>query len=67
MADLMVVCCFVGARFGTEATKVGLVHILKDFELEIHERPPPLEINPRSVFLSPKNGIHLKLRTGTVY
>ncbi|XP_044731380.1 cytochrome P450 6k1-like [Chrysoperla carnea] len=57
----------IGARFGSVATKVGLVHILKDFELETYEKPPPLEVNPRSVFLSPKNGIHLKLRTGTVY
>ncbi|XP_044730073.1 cytochrome P450 6k1-like [Chrysoperla carnea] len=57
----------IGARFGKISTKIGLVHILKDFELETTKNPEPVIIDKRAVFLSPKGGINLKFRTGTVY
>ncbi|XP_044731389.1 cytochrome P450 6k1-like [Chrysoperla carnea] len=57
----------VGARFGMVATKVGLVHILKDFEVVTFKTAPTLEIDPRGFLTSPKHGINLNFVKGTVY
>ncbi|XP_044731381.1 cytochrome P450 6k1-like [Chrysoperla carnea] len=57
----------IGARFGMMSTKVGLVHILKDFEVLTQKTAPPLEIDNKGFLLTAKNGINLKFVPGTVY
>lgn len=53
----------IGARFGSLSTKVGLINILKDFEvLPCDKTKIPLEIDPRGFLTTIKGGIYLNMR-----
>lgn len=53
----------IGLRFAMMQTRVGLITLLRHFEFAVSTKTSePLEFVPTSVVLSPKNGIHLKLR-----
>ncbi|KAJ8688568.1 hypothetical protein QAD02_024363 [Eretmocerus hayati] len=53
----------IGARFGTYQTKIGIITIVKNYELDICEKTSiPYKINPRKFLLGPAEGINLTLR-----
>lgn len=53
----------IGARFGLLSTKVGIINILKEFEvLPCEKTPIPIEFDPRGILSSVKGGIYLNMR-----
>ncbi|XP_034947528.1 probable cytochrome P450 6a14 [Chelonus insularis] len=53
----------IGARFGTIQTKVGLITILKNYQVEVCEKTDKsYDIKTRGILLAPKSGIFLKLK-----
>ncbi|KAL0110968.1 hypothetical protein PUN28_012779 [Cardiocondyla obscurior] len=53
----------IGARFAIYQTKLGLVKILQNYRIETCEKTPiPYVNDPRSFLLTPKGGMHLKIR-----
>ena len=54
---------FVGERFGMLGTKLGLIHILSEFEVEkTHDTPEPLQFEAKSLVLASKVGLPMKFR-----
>ncbi|XP_049778135.1 probable cytochrome P450 6a13 isoform X1 [Schistocerca cancellata] len=52
----------IGARFAIMSTKIGMAHLLKDFNLKRYERTDvPCQIDTKSMLLKSKNGIWLRL------
>nr|QLL22071.1 cytochrome P450 [Tribolium confusum] len=51
----------IGERFGLLGTKLGLIHILSEFEIEkTSETPVPLQFEPKSFVLASKIGLPMK-------
>ncbi|CAK9832944.1 Cytochrome P450 6A1 [Anthophora retusa] len=52
----------IGARFAVYQTKVGLIKMLKNFEVNVCKKTMiPYVSDPLGVTLTPKDGIHLKI------
>nr|AAW69913.1 cytochrome P450 CYP6BB1v4 [Ochlerotatus sollicitans] len=52
----------IGMRFGVMQAKIGLVTLLQNFKFRVNSRTPiPMEFEPASVTLSPKNGMYLQI------
>jgi len=53
----------LGLRFALMSTKRGIVHLLKNFSIELcKETTVPFEYSKQSMLLKAKNGIWLSLR-----
>ncbi|XP_050307090.1 cytochrome P450 6k1-like [Anthonomus grandis grandis] len=53
----------IGDRFGQICAKVGLVHFLRSFQVERCDLTPvPLVLNPKSPFMTPVNGLRLRVK-----
>ncbi|EFA12857.1 cytochrome P450-like protein [Tribolium castaneum] len=53
----------IGERFGLIGTKLGLIHILSEFEVEkSSDTPVPLEFEPKSFVLASKVGLPMKFK-----
>ncbi|KAJ8957039.1 hypothetical protein NQ314_006616 [Rhamnusium bicolor] len=53
----------IGERFGMLVTKLGLVHILSEFEVErIPDTPVPMEFEPKSLLLQSKVGLPMRVK-----
>lgn len=53
----------IGARFGLLVTKLGLVHILSDFEVErTKETPVPIKFNTKSFILQSVVGLPMRFK-----
>ncbi|KAJ3654762.1 hypothetical protein Zmor_013929 [Zophobas morio] len=53
----------IGERFGMLGTKLGLIHILSEFEVEkTHDTPEPLQFEAKSLVLASKVGLPMKFR-----
>lgn len=49
-------------RFGILQSKVGLISLLRDYRVSLHERTPvPLEMLKTNFILTPKDGVWVKL------
>ncbi|XP_076271486.1 cytochrome P450 6g1-like [Rhynchophorus ferrugineus] len=54
----------IGDRFGQISAKVGLVHFLKKYKVEkCHLTQDPLVLDAKSPFMTPVNGLHLRIET----
>ncbi|KAJ9577525.1 hypothetical protein L9F63_005898 [Diploptera punctata] len=52
----------IGMRFGLMQTKVGLISVLSNNEVQVSEKTPvPLVLDPKSFIMSPKGGMWLKI------
>ncbi|XP_023247965.1 probable cytochrome P450 6a13 [Copidosoma floridanum] len=52
----------IGYPFGICQTKIGVIAVIKKFQLEVCEKTDiPYQINPRAAVSTPINGIHLKI------
>jgi len=52
---------FSGARFANYQSKIGLINVLKNFQVDVcDETCIPYVINPKSLLLQPVGGIKLK-------
>lgn len=52
----------IGMRFGVMQAKIGLVSLLQSFKFRVNSRTPiPMEFEPASVTLSPRNGMYLQI------
>ena len=50
-----------GIRFGTIQTKIGLITILKNFQVDICDKSPIPYVNvPTAEMMQPTGGMHLK-------
>ena len=53
--------CISGSRFAIYQSKVGLITILKNYQVDVCEKTSiPYVNDPKNFFLSPIEGIHLK-------
>jgi len=53
----------IGERFGLMVVKLGLVHILSEYEIEKNaDTPVPLVYETRTILLASKNGLPLKFK-----
>ncbi|KAF2893765.1 hypothetical protein ILUMI_12410 [Ignelater luminosus] len=53
----------IGARFGELGTKVALIRILAEFEVEVCKKTRiPLKFDPKGFLIAPKNGIDLHFK-----
>ncbi|KAJ9577523.1 hypothetical protein L9F63_005896, partial [Diploptera punctata] len=52
----------IGMRFGLMQTKVGLISLLSNYEVQVSEKTPiPLNYDPKAVVLAPLGGMWLKI------
>ncbi|KAJ9577522.1 hypothetical protein L9F63_005895, partial [Diploptera punctata] len=52
----------IGMRFGLMQTKVGLITILSNYEVQVSEKTPiPLKYDPQALVLAPLGGMWLKI------
>lgn len=53
----------IGLRFAMMQVRIGLIQLLRNFEFTVCDKTTSKpEFIPSSVVLSPKHGIHLKLK-----
>lgn len=58
------ICLFAGARFGLIVTKIGLIRVLREFEVSVSDDTPiPIEFDMKSVLLQSNVGLPLKFQT----
>ena len=51
-----------GMRFGLMQTKIGLISVLSNYEVQVSEKTPiPMEFDMNAFVLAPKEGMWLKI------
>ncbi|XP_066591318.1 cytochrome P450 6B7-like [Prorops nasuta] len=52
----------IGARFAVHQTKLGIITVIKNFKVDVCEKTiSTYEVDSKSLFLAPKQGLHVKL------
>ncbi|PSN34611.1 hypothetical protein C0J52_20552 [Blattella germanica] len=52
----------IGMRFALMQTKIGLISVLSNYEVQVSEKTPvPMKYDPKSLFIAPKGGMWLKI------